>query len=70
MAREEDAVSATIIEMNAWRLRADAKEYVRRFVEYGFECAALWSMDHVREADSARFSSYVREEMRKCGFSG
>ena len=63
-------MSATVIDMNAFKLRADAKEYVRRFLEYGFECAALWSMDHVCEADSARFSSYVREEMKKCGMKG
>ncbi|MGQ0658913.1 MAG: hypothetical protein ACT4NU_12630 [Chromatiales bacterium] len=56
--------------MNSWKLRANAKEYVQRFLEYGFECAALWSMDHVPESDAARFKSYVREEMRKCGMQG
>ncbi len=60
-------MSASVIEMNAWKLRANAREYVRRFLEYGFECAALWSMDHVGEKDTARFKSFVREEMRKCG---
>lgn len=61
-------MSATVIELNTWRLRANAKEYVRRFIKYGFECAALWSMDHVCEHESARFSRYVSEEMKKCGF--
>jgi len=63
-------MSATVIELNTWKLRANAKEYVRRFVEYGFECAALWSMDHVHEGEAARFKRYVQEEMRKCGLPG
>lgn len=63
-------MSATVIEMNAFKLRADAREYVRRFIEYGFECAAMWSMDHVREADSKRFSIFVCEEMKKRGMPG
>ena len=62
-------MSATVIDMNAWKVRATAKEYVRRFVEYGFECAAMWSIDHVQEQESERFNHYVRDEMRKRGFA-
>ncbi|MFO1436662.1 MAG: hypothetical protein U1F34_10065 [Gammaproteobacteria bacterium] len=63
-------MTAVVIQMENWKLRASAKEYVRRFVEYGFECAAMWSLDHVRDTDSAHFNRYVREEMRKRGFGG
>jgi hypothetical protein len=68
--RKEQTMSATVIQMDSWKLRASAREYVRRFVEYGFECAAMWSIDHVRDTDSASFNRFVREEMRKRGFAG
>ncbi len=65
--------TATIIRLEDWknqsRVVSAAKEYVSRFIEYGFESAALWSQDNVSAEDAPLFNRIVREEMRKNGFS-
>lgn len=63
-------MSAVVVPLDTCRVRAAAREYVRRFVEYGFESAALWSQDNVLEKDARLFTRYVKEELRKKGFSG
>lgn len=61
-------MTAAIIEFRAFQMRTDAKEYVRRVVEYGHECASLWSMDRVNKGEERMFRQFVSEEMRRKGF--
>ena len=62
-------MAAAIIEFRALQMRTDAREYVRRVIEYGCECASLWSMDRVNKGEERMFKKFVSEEMRRRGFS-
>lgn len=60
-------MAAIVIEFRSRRMRSDAKEYVRRLLEYGFESASFWSMERLKKGDEPLFRKYVRDEMRKKG---
>lgn len=62
---------AVVIDLNNYKLRGVAREYVRLLSEYGVESASLWSMEQLTTDNEKKlFKKFVKMEMRKFGFIG
>ena len=62
--------TGVLLDFHTYKLHNDACRYIRCYLEYGAECASLWSTDHVSDGDRRQFCKLVADEMRKCGFNG
>lgn len=59
--------SAVLLDFGGHRVKQLAREYARRYLQYGPECASIWSAHAVAKCDKILFGELVRREMRKYG---